>query len=415
MRDQVTIPDRPEIELLLAAVRPKITPEASGRMSRLCRAGLDWEFLLREARRHSVLPLLDRGLRLHDGTRPPAPVRELLRAACRLTQRRNLALTAELLRILAALEDAGIAAVPFKGPVLAALAYGDLALRPFGDLDVLVRERDMARARAALVKRGYLPEFAFSAAGERAFRKAECALQFRHAGRDVVLELHWRLTERYLSVHLPVERLWERLAPVPLAGRMVPAFAPEDLLLYLCIHGGKHEWERLEWLCSVAWLAAACPRLDWDAIRRRARDSGTGRLLHLGLMLAQEVLGLEAPAETGAAIGRDRAARRLAAETGARLFEPERPEPARGKWYFHLLRSRERWRDRARIVCFSSVRMPHPSSREVVTLPARLSFLYYLFRPARLLSASMAAAWRHAIGRRNRDGGKERAQSICTR
>ncbi len=182
-------------------------------MSRLCRAGLDWEFLLREARRHSVLPLLDRGLRLHDGTRPPAPVRELLRAACRLTQRRNLALTAELLRILAALEDAGIAAVPFKGPVLAALAYGDLALRPFGDLDVLVRERDMARARAALVKRGYLPEFAFSAAGERAFRKAECALQFRHAGRDVVLELHWRLTERYLSVHLPVEHCgsgWRR-------------------------------------------------------------------------------------------------------------------------------------------------------------------------------------------------------------
>ncbi len=415
MRNEVTVRNRPEIQLLLAGVRPKVTPEAAGRLSRLCAADLDWEFLLGEARRHSVLPLLERGLRVHGGPRPPAPARELLRAACQHTQRRNLALTAELLRILAALEEAGIAAVPFKGPVLAALAYGDLALRPFGDLDVLVRERDMARARAALVKQGYQPEFAFSAAGERAFHKAECALQFRHAGRDVVLELHWRLTERYLSVHLPVERLWKRLAAAPLAGRTVAAFAPEDLLLYLCIHGGKHEWERLEWLCSVAWLVAACPHLDWAEVRRQARASGTERLLHLGLLLAQELLGLEAPGETGAAIGRDRAARRLAAEIEARLFQPEKPEPARGNWYFYLLRSRERWRDHARIVWFSWVRMPHPSSRELVTLPAYLSFLYYLFRPARLLSASMAAAWRYAIGRRSHSGRQEGAQSICTR
>jgi hypothetical protein len=298
------------------------------------------------------------------------------------------------------------------------------------------------------VKESYRPEFAFSAAGERAFHKAECALQFRHAGRDAVLELHWRLTERYLSVHLPVHRLWERLAPVPLAGRMVPTFAPEDLLLYLCIHGGKHEWERLEWLCSVAWLVAACPRMDWAAIRRQARASGTERLLSLGLLLARELLGVEVPGETGmqgsgirdhgsgeaaparehicfperrplvsdfAAVGRDRASRRLAVEIGARLFQPEKQVHARGKWYFYLLRSRERWRDRARIVCFSSVRMPHPSSRELVTLPAHLFFLYYLFRPARLLSASMAAAWRYAINRRSHSGRQERAQSICTR
>ena len=162
-------------------------------------------------------------------------------------------------------------------------------------------------------------------------------------------------------------------------------------------------------------MVEACPRLDWDAVGRSARAAGCERLLDLGLLLAQDLLGMGLPAEIGSAIGRDGAAWKLAAEMGEGLFQPEQPARVRGNWYFYLLRSRERWRDRARIVCFSAVRMPHPSSRELVALPAHLAFLYYLFRPLRLLSASLAAAWRHALNRRTGSGRQERAQSICTR
>ena len=38
----------------------------------------------------------------------------------------------------AALPLQGIAAIPYKGPVLAAAVYGNLALRTFSDLDILV-------------------------------------------------------------------------------------------------------------------------------------------------------------------------------------------------------------------------------------------------------------------------------------
>ncbi len=402
----------PEIELLLACVRRSPAPGDIEHARGLLNGRLDWDRVLFETSRHAVLPLLCRGLQNLD---PPPEIAELLREACRRSQRRNLAVTAELLRVLRGLEAAGVPAVPFKGPVLAALAYGDLSLRTYGDLDLLVRERDLRRAREALIAEGYVPEFTFTPSQETAYIRTECALQVRHPRRDVVIELHWLLTERYLSIQLPVERFWERLEPVALGGRTVPAFAPEDLLLYLFVHGSKHRWERLEWVCSLAELIASHPSIDWNAVSRRACQAGIARLLHLGLLLCARLLGLEIPEAVREEIRKDRGVGALAAELAAAMFQPEdRARRNRGGWYLYLLRSRERWRDRARVVLFSCVRQPHPCSEELVKLPPRLSFLYFLFRPARLMSASVAAACRYCA-HRARPEKRKQTQTVCTR
>ena len=52
---------------------------------------------------------------------------------------------AELLEVLNAFEKAGIAAMPFKGVVLGAAAYGDMTARTAGDLDLLIYYRDLMR------------------------------------------------------------------------------------------------------------------------------------------------------------------------------------------------------------------------------------------------------------------------------
>ena len=51
-----------------------------------------------------------------------------------------------------------------------------------------------------------------------------------------------------------LERLWERVGRVPLGGNSVPSFAPEDMLLILCVYGSKHTWGRLKWVCDIAEL-----------------------------------------------------------------------------------------------------------------------------------------------------------------
>jgi len=63
----------------------------------------------------------------------------------------------ELAAIAGLLDGHGVECVPYKGPTLALRAYGDLAMREFGDLDLLVRARDVLKAKSVLMGRGYVP------------------------------------------------------------------------------------------------------------------------------------------------------------------------------------------------------------------------------------------------------------------
>jgi hypothetical protein len=72
----------------------------------------------------------------------PAEWLARLRMQYMMNAARNMKMTAELLRILDALKEAGIKAMPLKGPVLAQQLYGDVALRQFSDLDILVARED---------------------------------------------------------------------------------------------------------------------------------------------------------------------------------------------------------------------------------------------------------------------------------
>jgi len=67
---------------------------------------------------------------------------------------RNLLLTRKTLKDFKLLESNGILAIPFKGPVLASSLYGNLALRTFSDLDILVVKKDIMKAKDVLLSSG---------------------------------------------------------------------------------------------------------------------------------------------------------------------------------------------------------------------------------------------------------------------
>jgi hypothetical protein len=68
---------------------------------------------------------------------------------------RNRRLAAELLRLLRLAVRANVAMLPFKGPVLATTVYGDLAMRQFGDQDLLIDAAHSAGAEGFLGSLGY--------------------------------------------------------------------------------------------------------------------------------------------------------------------------------------------------------------------------------------------------------------------
>lgn len=371
--------------LLIWCARPSRDAEVVARTGEYAAAIRDWEALGRLAWRHGVLPLLVRGLAaLPPGAVPPEALAQL-RAQYLERSQRAMVMTGELLGVLAALEEAGIAAIPYKGPVLAAQAHGNVSLRQFRDLDILVAPGEVDRAEAVLAARGYRQAAPLTALERRLIRLGGSEFELAR-GDGTLVELHWQLFGHYFPLPLDLAALRARLVPLPLGGRMVRTFALEDLLLILCAHGGDHSWERLEWIADVAALVARHPDLDWDALIARARRAGGLRMVLLGLRLASDLL--DAPVPDGVLM-RARADSRvgaLAAEMRAALFDEalairrsERPI------YVFNLAMRERRRDRVHY-WLSRAFVPTVEDAAFIALPARLLPLYFLLRPLRLIA-----------------------------
>jgi len=104
------------------------------------------------------MPLLYRSLKKTCQQAVPSTYLEQLRDLFLTNAARNVFLTAKLLELLDLFKENNIAALPFKGPVLAESIYGDISLRQFVDLDVLVHKRDALKARNLLLAHGYQPE-----------------------------------------------------------------------------------------------------------------------------------------------------------------------------------------------------------------------------------------------------------------
>lgn len=362
----------PEHRLLLCCVRPRIGEAARAEIAGLLEA-VDWKVVVETAEAQGVTALVLR--RLATLSLPDLP-HEIAVAGEKYLARqaaRNGVLTESLKRILAGLKARGIEAIPFKGPVVAQLAYGDPALRRYRDLDILVREKDADAACDALAALGYRGHDRFSAAQRTAFRRYS-GQDISFNGDGVAVEPHWALAPRTLALRLDYDGLWQRARDIDLDGETVRCFGPEDLVTVLCLHGSKEQWTRLLWIADLAHMIEAIPRLDWDALLVRAHAQGCLRMVLIGLALACALLDAPPPA-VKAAIAADPAAIALAGEVASRLFELGRAEESIYTLSRFRLRMRERSADRMRYVA-RTMTTPRDIHFSILRLPDSLFFLY---------------------------------------
>jgi hypothetical protein len=371
-----------EIELLRCCAGLSLSPARETRARELLRAELNWPALLAAAKRHGLTPLLHRHLSGSLAELVPAESLRQLHEVFRQNAVRNLFMTGELCRLLKLCEGGGVTALPYKGPALAIDAYGDLSLRQFGDLDVLIRREDLGRITKLLLAEGYEPEFELSGAREAAFQKWWYVQPFRHGATGIYLEVHWAVAPRFFSFGLKTEELWTRLRTMTLGECEVRVPSVADTLLLLCVHGAKDTWARLEWVAALAEFVRRHGEIDWHQSLRQARALGVERILLLGLKLARELAQIELPEFVSARIEASRSVRSLSARVAGELTQREKSfQSFFGRASFHL-RSRERVADRARY-CLRAAAATSPSEWDLLPLPANLFFLYTLVRPFR--------------------------------
>lgn len=383
---------RPEDEVLLCCARTQMDANRAARLRELVRPDLDWVYLFLSALRHGMVPLLYRNLNATCPEEVPAGTLEDLRTHCTVHAAENRLLTEELLRLLRLLNARGITSVPYKGPALAALAYGDISLRRFGDLDLLVRPQDAMAARALLLSAGYQDALTDSQAAAALRSRVTYNYKLVRETDRLLVELHWAITSQDHAFPLDLERVWKRLEPITVAGETLLHFQREDLLLILCQHGSKHKWKRLDWICDVAELLRVHPEMEWGSVRERARRLGCQRMLFLGLCLAEDLLGAVFPEEVSKRMRTDRVVPSLVAQIRDRLFTEADDFPLTREHRLFRHRMRERLRDRLPFFLYylpsylGRRLTPTAEDRELLPLPECLAFLYYLLRPFRLVT-----------------------------
>ena len=371
-----------EFELLLACCTVDRASGSSLDLHERLGAGLDWRQLLSLAEHHSVLPLVYQTLRGYSAVVPSA-ISDNLRARYELNARRNLKFTGELFRVLDCLEANAIPSIPFKGPVLAETVYGDLALRTFSDLDVLVRPDDVLRAETALRTLRYAPSSPLSGAMKCAYLASGYELAFDGpAGRNL-LEIQWNILPKFYAVDLDCGEFFERSVMVTVGGRRVRSLSAEDLLLALCVHAAKHAWIRLCWLRDIAGVLQS-QTLDWSLVEQRSSKLGIGRMVAISLLLANRLLGASIP-DFVTALGRaDHGAARISEQIVRDLPAAEEYDSESLRYFRLMLGLRERARDKLRFL-FRLAFTPSIGEWAVVRLPAGLFPLYRIIRLFRLV------------------------------
>ena len=252
----------------------------------------------------------------------PVATSEQLKNTCRANTVRCLYLTADLLQILKLFREHEIPALPYKGPVLAAQAYGDVALREFDDLDIMLRQRDIPRAHEIILSLGYKPKFDWILSPELAASLVPGEYNYRDEPRHAMVELHTEITLRHFPIKPDLDYFIARRAPVRLSDHEVLTFTAEDLLPMLCIHGSKDFWERFSWVADVSELIQSQANLDWDEIIRVTKSLGAERMVHTGLALAHGLLRAPLPSEILQRVQADRTACEIASEMQGMLLEP---------------------------------------------------------------------------------------------
>lgn len=308
------------LQLLQAGLDPSLASRRDGPSLE----HLDWPWMLAAARQHRLGGLLCEGIRrLAWESRVPAPVWESLEMGYYSNLAHNLVLFRHGEEIVERAARLGMPVILLKGAALAGALYGNVALRPMADLDLLVRRAE-ARAMVDLA----------CALGYDCQDVTDHATGLRHRGSDTYLEIHTSLTSCPDYFGIQTEDLLARSRAAAFWPAPARTLAPADHLLHLCLHGSfQHAFRQAAINACDMFLLSRSPDLDWDAFFAEARAPRLAPLVYGGLELAERLLPSEALARARETLSpsaswlQRRAVARLTAESLLAPLAEDAPAP----------------------------------------------------------------------------------------
>lgn len=269
--------------------------DARGTLEQLCEEGpAEWERSARLAQRSGLAPLLYHRLsQLGLAAALPDDAVRSLRLAYLKTAALNTRLYHRLGIVLRELRRRSIPAIVLKGAYLAEAVYGNVGLRPMGDMDVLVRLVDIECLEGVLAGAGLHPLTGWSELDVVTKRH----VNYASAGGEHFEFHHDLLPTTILPAHFDLDALWAAAVETEIAGEPALALSPPDLLLHLCAHLFVHvEFWGLRGLCDISeTIHHFGPKMDWPAVISRSRRGSLDRCVYLALRATEALLEVPLP------------------------------------------------------------------------------------------------------------------------
>jgi len=313
-----------EDELILKCSNTYMDSNAKKKIELLLNKNLDWKYIQQMVLKHKLTPIFYFNI---DQFRSSFPEEFFgtLKSFFDYNVRKNLFMWAELLNILKHLELNGVKAISYKGPALALLAYGNLALREFNDIDIYVDAKDVFKAKTLVSLLEYEIRPELSPQHNNQYIKYQREYKFKNQNNKLEVEIQWNVAGTSFS--FPNNSVYPVNDPTEkcINNHIINSFSSEDLILILSIHAANHQWERLSWVNDICGLIRMSKDLNWDIIIEKAKSLRVERILYINIYLAKELFDLEIPIPLLRQLDRNKSLKKLARKIIRMIFNKRPP------------------------------------------------------------------------------------------
>jgi len=228
---------------------------------------INYDYILALALGNGVLPLL------HESIFSQCDIAQKFYTEIDNIKRKNFFMSAQLLHLNYLLQEKQIQVLPIKGPLLALHAYGDVSLRPFSDLDILVQIKDLIDVANLLLSLGYKNEHNLEALSNTYILNHFSDVSFFNPQNGITIELHWKLLKNTNAQLGNIANLFDNSVNISLQNTPIRSLPLEEEFLYLCIHAAKHRFERIEWMNDLSLLFQVHYKdYNWQKLLTMAED-----------------------------------------------------------------------------------------------------------------------------------------------
>lgn len=217
-------------------------------------SSVDWNNLLVQSVVHKVVGALYS--QFYFDVKVPQWFRELIRHSYYFQKDSGTHKLNEFQTVLKALQENGISVIVLKGVYLAPYVYGDLGVRKFSDMDILIQESERKKAIEIIKDSGYV-QGEYSHETDKIIPVTQETIDERHSIHQhdsefikvtkttatplvYTIELHTRLETVFDETKLNTDQLFKNKIRYSFDDSYAYRLSNEDMLIYLCYHNYWH-------------------------------------------------------------------------------------------------------------------------------------------------------------------------------